>query len=55
MIVQVRLLEALVHLWDHELGMFEIQGETLELIAEDIYFITGLSHQGEPMNLAATS
>ena len=40
----VWLLEALVHLWDHKLGMFDLQGETLELTTEDIYFIMGLSH-----------
>ena len=38
----VRILEFLVNYWDHELGMFNIQGETLELTMEDIYFITGL-------------
>ena len=26
---QVQLLETLVRLWDHELGMFDLQGETL--------------------------
>ena len=48
---QVRLLETLVHLWDHELGMFVLQGETLELIKKHIYFITHLFHKGEPMNM----
>ena len=46
----VRLLEALVHLWDHKLGMFDLQGETLELTTEDIYIIMGLSHRGAPLN-----
>ena len=41
---QVRLLETLVWLWDHELGMFDIQGETLDITTEDIYFVTRLSH-----------
>ena len=50
----VRLLEALVHLWDHKLGMFDLQGETLELTAEDIYFIMGLSHRGAPLNFSGT-
>ena len=50
----VRILEFLVSYWDHDLGMFNIQGETLELTAEDIYFITRLSHRGAPMNLEGT-
>ena len=39
----VCILEFMVNYWDHELGMFNLQGETLELTTEDIYFITGLS------------
>ena len=39
----VRILEFMVNYWDHDLGMFNLQGETLELTTEDIYFITGLS------------
>ena len=39
----VHILEFMVNYWDHEMGMFNIQGETLELTVEDIYFITGLS------------
>ena len=39
----VRILEFMVNYWDHELGMFNLQGETLEITIEDIYFITGLS------------
>ena len=50
----VRILEFLVSYWDHDLGMFNIQGETLELTSQDIYFITGLSHQGAPVNLEGT-
>ena len=37
----VRLLEALVHLWDHKLGMFDLQGETLDLTVEDTIFYHG--------------
>ena len=48
---QVRLLEMLVRLWDHELVMFDLQGETLELLAEDIYFVTELSLRGVVINL----
>ena len=39
----VRLLEFLINYQDHYLGMFELQGESLEITSEDIYFITGLS------------
>ena len=42
----VRLLEFMVNYWDHDMGMFNLQGETLELTVEDIYFITGLSQWG---------
>ena len=34
--------------------MFNLQGETLELTVEDIYFITGLSRRGVPVNLEGT-
>ena len=39
----VRLLEFLIKYWDHDLGMFDIQGEFLEITSEDVYFIAGLS------------
>ena len=39
----VRILEFMVNYWDHDLGMFNLQGETLEITTEDLYFITGLS------------
>ena len=48
---QVSLLETLVTLWDHDLCLFDLQAETLELMTEEIYFITGLSHRGGPMNM----
>ena len=34
--------------------MFNLQGETLELTVQDIYFITGLSQRGAPVNLEGT-
>ena len=43
-----------MNLWDHDLGLLELQGETLELTAEDVYFIMDLSHRGEPMNMEGT-
>ena len=47
----VRLLEFMINYWDHDLGMFDLQGETLEITTEDMYFITGLSRRGAPVNL----
>ena len=40
--------------WVHELGLFELQGETLELKIDDIYFIMGLSRRGTLVNLEGT-
>ena len=51
---EVCLQEILVSLWDHELGLFDLQGETLELTVEYIYFITGLSHMIELVNMEGT-
>ena len=39
----VRLLEFMINYWDHDLGMFDLQGETSEITSKDIYFIVGLS------------
>ena len=39
----VCLLEFMINYWDHDLGMFDLQGETLEITTEDMYFITDLS------------
>ena len=39
----VRLLDFLINYWDHDLGMFDLQGESLEITSEDVYFIVGLS------------
>ena len=51
---QVRLLETLVDYWDHELRIFDLQGEILELTIDDIYFIKELSRRGIPVNLERT-
>ena len=48
------LLEFLINYWDHDLGMFDLQGEPLEITSEDIYFIAGLSRRGAPVNLEGT-
>ena len=39
----VRFLEFMINYWDHDLGMFDLQGESLEINSDDIYFIAGLS------------
>ena len=50
----VHLLEFLIGYWDHDLGAFDLQGEILEVALEEIYFITGLSRWGTPVNLEGT-
>ena len=50
----VRLLEFLINYWDHDLGTFDLQGEILEITLEDIYFISGFSRHGAPVNLEGT-
>ena len=50
----VYLLETLISYWDHKLGLFDIQGEISDIMVEYIYFITGLSRRGMPMNLEGT-
>ena len=50
----VHLLEHLISYWDHHLGVFDIQGEILEVTVEDMYFITGMYHRGMPLNLEGT-
>ena len=50
----VRLLEFLINYWDHDLGMFDLQGEFLEVTSEDVYFISGLSRRGASVNLEGT-
>ena len=34
--------------------MFDLQGKTLEINVEDIYFVTSLSHRGALVNLSGT-
>ena len=51
----VRILEFMVNYWDHDLGMFNLQGETLEITTKDMYFITDLSRRGASVNLEGTS
>ena len=46
-----RLLEMLVDYWDPDSESFRIDGMSLTIEVEDIYFITGLSRRGEVVNL----
>ena len=50
----VCLLETLISYWDHDLGLFDLQGEILEITIEEIYFITVISCRGMPVNLEGT-
>ena len=44
----------MINYGDHDLGMFDLQGEALEITSEDIYFIAGLSWRGSPVKLEGT-
>ena len=46
-----RLLQMLVDYWDLDSESFHIDRMSLTIEVEDIYFITGLSRQGEVVNL----
>ena len=50
----LREIRLLINYWDHDLGMFDLQGEFLEATSEDVYFIFGLSRWGASMNLEGT-
>ena len=41
----------LVYYWDPDSESFQIDGMSLTIEVEDIYFITGLSQWGEVVNL----
>ena len=47
---QPRLLNALVDYWHHDAEAFMLEGQSLVPTTEDIYFLTGLSRRGEPVN-----
>jgi hypothetical protein len=47
---QPRLLNALVDYWHPDAEAFMIEGQSLTPTTEDIYFLTGLSRRGEPVN-----
>ena len=46
-----RLLQMLVDYWDPDSESFHIDGMSLTIEVEDIYFITGLSRRGEVVTL----
>ena len=48
-----RLLQMLVDYWDPDSKSFRIDGISLTIEVEDIYFITGLSRRGEVVNLCS--
>jgi hypothetical protein len=48
---QVRLLEMLVGYWDPDSERFILDGQPLRIKVEDIYFLIGLSRQGEVVDL----
>jgi len=48
---QVRLLQILINYWDLKTEAFNLDGKPLRIEVDDIYFITGLSRQGEVVNL----
>jgi hypothetical protein len=48
---QPRLLNVLVDYWHPNAEAFMIEGKSLTPTTEDIYFLTGLSRRGEPVNL----
>ena len=53
--VNAHLLETFISYWDHDLGIYDLQGEVLEIMVEDMYFITEISHRGALVNLEGTT
>jgi hypothetical protein len=47
---QPRLLNALIDYWHPDAEVFMLEGKSLVPTTEDIYFLTGLSRRGEPVN-----
>jgi hypothetical protein len=50
---QVRLLQLLMDYWDPDSKSFNLDWQPLRIEVEDNYFLTGLSRQGEVVNLKA--
>jgi hypothetical protein len=47
---QPRLLNSLIDYWYPDAEAFMLEGKSLVSTTEDIYFLTGLSRRGEPVN-----
>jgi hypothetical protein len=47
---QPRLLNALIDYWHPDAKAFMLEGQSLTLTTEDIYFLTGLLRRREPVN-----
>jgi hypothetical protein len=47
---QPRLLNTLIDYWHPDTEAFMLEGQSLVPTTEDIYFLTGLSRRGEPVN-----
>jgi hypothetical protein len=47
---QPRLPNALIDYWHPDAEDFMLEGQSLVPTTEDIYFLTGLSRRGEPVN-----
>jgi hypothetical protein len=50
MCVQPRILNTLIDYWHPNAEAFMLEGKSLVPTTEDIYFLTGLSRRGEPVN-----
>jgi hypothetical protein len=48
---QPRLLNALIDYWHPNTEAFMVEGQSLTTTTKDIYFLTGLSKRGDPVNL----
>jgi hypothetical protein len=52
---QLRLSNALVDYWHPDVEDFMLEGQSLVPMTEEIYFLTGLSRRGEPVNFQTFS
>ena len=48
---QFPLLHRIIEWWDPDEGLFHVRDQTLTIDRDDIYFLTGLSRRGLPVNL----
>ena len=54
MVSNARLLEYILWMWNLEQQHFEVGPHILTVDVEDIYFLTGMSRQGEPISLTGS-